>query len=72
MRDGTSFTTVRVDDPDLTKALEAQKVEIIGQVDNSNGGILAFLASWILPLLMMVALWYFLFGRNRGGAGWNE
>ncbi len=69
MRDGTSFTTVRVDDTDLTQALEAQKVEIIGQVDNSNGGILAFLASFILPLLLMVALWYFLIGRNRGGAG---
>jgi cell division protease FtsH len=59
---------VRVDDPDLTKALEAQKVEFIGQADN-NGGILAILASWIFPLLLMVALWYFLFGRNRGGAG---
>jgi cell division protease FtsH len=69
MRDGASFTTVRVDDPGLTQALEAQKVEITGQLDNSNGGNLAFLASFILPLLLMVALWYFLIGRNRGGAG---
>ena len=30
MTDGTDFTSVRVDDPDLTKTLEAHKVEISG------------------------------------------
>ncbi len=69
LNDGTAFTTIRVDDPDLTKEMEAQKIQINGQVENSNGGILGFILSWILPLGMMVALWYFFIGRNRGGAG---
>jgi cell division protease FtsH len=69
LRDGTAFTTVRVEDPDLTQTLETQKVEIIGQVENSGGGILGFLLTWILPMVLMVGLWYWLIGRNRGGAG---
>ena len=48
LRDGTAFTTIRVEDPELTQTLEAQKVEIRGQVE-SNGGILGFLLTWILP-----------------------
>src|SRR5512146_882455 len=68
LRDGTTFTTVRVDDPDLTQLLEAQKVEIVGQVDTSNGGILGFLLTWILPIVMLGVFWYLLFGRSRGGA----
>ncbi len=67
MSDGTAFITVRVDDPDLTKTLEAHTVNITGQLP-SNGGVLGFLLTWILPLLLMVALWYLFFGRNRGGA----
>ncbi|MDR3576003.1 MAG: ATP-dependent zinc metalloprotease FtsH [Anaerolineaceae bacterium] len=67
MTNGTSFTTIRVDDTDLTKTLEAQKVDITGQAP-SNGGILGFLLTWILPLVLMIGLWYFFFGRNRGGA----
>jgi cell division protease FtsH len=67
MNDGTSFTTVRVADPDLTKALEAHKVAFSGQAP-SGGGILGFLLTWILPLVMIGGLWYLLFGRNRGGA----
>ncbi|HSF80479.1 MAG TPA: ATP-dependent zinc metalloprotease FtsH [Anaerolineales bacterium] len=67
--DGTAFTTVRVDDPDLTQILEAQKVEIRGQVESSGGGILGFFLTWIFPVIFMVGLWYWLMGRNRGGAG---
>ena len=69
LRDGTAFTTVRVEDPELTQTLEAQKVEIRGQVESSGGGILGFLLTWILPLGLMVGLWYWLMGRNKGGAG---
>lgn len=67
--DGTAFTTIRVEDPDLTKTLETQKVEIRGQVESSGGGILGFLLTWILPMVLMVGLWYWLMGRNKGGAG---
>lgn len=67
MRDGFAFITVRVEDPDLTQTLEAQKVEIRGQVE-SSGGILVFLLTWILPALLMFGLWYWIMGRNKGGA----
>jgi cell division protease FtsH len=69
LRDGTAFTTVRVEDPELTQTLEAQKVEIRGKVESSGGGILGFLLAWILPLGLMVVVWYWLMGRNKGGAG---
>ena len=68
LHDGTDFITVRVDDPDLTQTLEAHGVEIRGQLDD-NGGILGFLVTWIFPILLMVGLWYWLIGRNKGGAG---
>ena len=68
MTNGTDFTSVRVDDPDLTKTLEAHNVEILGQAPD-NGGILGFILTWILPIGLMLAFWYFLFGRNRGGSG---
>ncbi len=67
MKDGTAFTAVRVDDVDLTKTLEAHQVEISGQSASSDG-ILGFLLAWILPLAVMVGLWFLFFGRNRGGA----
>jgi cell division protease FtsH len=69
MRDGSAFTTVRVEDSDLTQTLETQKVQIRGQVESSDGGILGFLLTWILPMVLMVGLWYWLLGRNKGGAG---
>ncbi len=65
--DGTAFTTVRVADPDLMKTLEANKVEITGLAP-SNGGVVGFLLTWILPLALMAVLWYWFFGRNKGGA----
>jgi cell division protease FtsH len=69
MRDGTAFTTVRVEDPNLTQTLEILKVEINGQMESSGGGILGFLLTWILPMALMVGLWVWLMGRNKGGAG---
>ncbi len=67
MNDGTIFTTVRVDDPDLITTLEAKNVEITG-IAPSNGGILSFILTWILPLILFGVVWYFLFGRKRGDA----
>jgi cell division protease FtsH len=69
LRDDTAFTTVRVDDLELTQMLEAHGVEIRGQVENSGGGILGFLMIWIFPMVLMVGLWYWFIGRNKGGAG---
>jgi cell division protease FtsH len=70
LADGTLFTTLRVNDPDLIKTLEAQKVVASGLVESSSGGFLGILASWIVPLILMVGVWYFLIGRTmKGGAG---
>jgi ATP-dependent Zn protease len=54
LRDDTAFTTVRVDDLELTQMLEAHGVEIRGQVENSGGGILGFLMIWIFPMVLMI------------------
>ena len=69
LQDGTEFTTVRVEDAELTQTLEAQKVEINGFVESSNGGIMGFLLTWIFPVVLMAGVWYWLMGRNKGGAG---
>jgi cell division protease FtsH len=70
MADGTLFTTLRVNDPDLIKALEAQKVEASGLVESSSGGILGTLVTWIFPLALMIGIWYFFIGRSmKGGVG---
>jgi cell division protease FtsH len=69
LRDGTEFTTVRVEDSDLLQTLEEQKAEIRGQVESSGGGIIGFLLTWILPVIVMIGLWFWLMGRNKGGAG---
>ena len=50
MTNGIDFTSVRVDDPDLTKMLEAQHVEILGKAPD-NGGVLGFILTWGLPLV---------------------
>lgn len=68
-RDGTAFTTVRVEDPELIQMLEDQKVEVHGVVEDSGGGILGFLLAWIFPVILMAGLWFWLMGRNKGGAG---
>ncbi len=63
-----AFYTVRVEDPDLIKDLEAANVEIHGQVA-SDGGLLGALLGWILPLALMLGFWYWMMNRMKGGAG---
>ena len=58
---------MRVDDPDLLKDLEANKVNATGQVA-SNGGILALLG-WVLPLVLFGVFGYFMLKSMRGAAG---
>jgi cell division protease FtsH len=61
------YHTVRMDDPDLLKDLEANQVNGTGQVA-SNGGILALLG-WVLPLVLFGAFGYFALRSLRGAAG---
>jgi len=60
------FVTVRVEDPDLVEKLEAKGVRFRGVVQSQ---FLANLVSWLIPIALMVGIWYFLFnrmGQQRG------
>ena len=66
--DPTRFVTARVD-PDFARQLEQQGVEFTGGSDES---VIGTIASWVLPVLLFFALWFFVVTRlaNRmGGAG---
>jgi len=54
------FQTVRVEDPDLVKELEGQRVKYTGKVDSKW---LTNILSWVIPLIFFVLIWRFLFSR---------
>jgi cell division protease FtsH len=54
------FQTVRVEDPDLVKELEAHQVQYKGKVENKW---LTNIISWIIPLVFFFILWRILFSR---------
>jgi cell division protease FtsH len=58
------FRTVRVEDPDLVKQLEAAGVEFTGYRPSA---LSQFLVAWVIPIIVMMALWNFL-GRRIGAA----
>lgn len=68
--DGTgaqkAFSTVRVEDPKLAEQLDAQKVKYSGEVRSEW---IAEVLSWVLPILLIVALWTFFFRRMSGTEG---
>ena len=59
----TSFRTVRVDDPDLTKDLEKAGVKFAGV---RPSGISQLLWAWIIPLAAMLLIWSMLSRRMSG------
>ncbi|MDQ3169550.1 MAG: ATP-dependent zinc metalloprotease FtsH [Acidobacteriota bacterium] len=64
--DGTSkpFSTVRIEDPKLVDELNAANIKYDGEVQARWVGELL---GWVLPILLLVALWTF-FLRRMGGA----
>jgi len=64
---GQGFVTNRVEDPQLVQTLEEKGVSFTGRSSNSFlGGIL----SWILPLLVIFAIWNYTMKRMQvGGPG---
>ncbi len=61
------FMTVRVEDPNLVELLEAKGVKYAGQAENT---LLANALSWVIPPLIILAIWIVLLKRmGPGGAG---
>ena len=66
MRDASGkledFKTVRVD-PELSRMLDQYKVTFKGQVEST---FLRDLISWVLPIFLLVGVWYFFMKRMSG------
>ena len=61
------FTTVRVEDPDLIKELNARNVTFTGVIEST---FLRDIISWVLPALVFVGIWFFImrrFGQGQSG-----
>ncbi len=63
-RETRLFSTVRVEDPDLVRDLEAQKIKFSGAMENKWFGVML---SWLLPLAVFFFFWSFLMRRMGGG-----
>jgi cell division protease FtsH len=70
-KDGTESTYITgiMDDPDLTNRLLQANVQFTKDIPAQTSPIIGFLLTWILPIVLLLALWRFLFGRMGGGAG---
>ena len=66
---GKPFTVIRVEDRELLKALDAAGVAYEGKT--TDNWLRDLFLTWVLPLLVLVALWTFLF-RRMGGGGPGE
>ncbi len=62
-----NFETVRVEDPDLVKQLENHGIKFTGR--GEAGWFVQFLVSWIFPLLILFAIWGFIFRRMNPTGG---
>ena len=66
-RDGTNkFNTTRIEDPKLLEELDAARVKYTGEFVSRW---LPEILSWIIPLLILFALWSFFFRRIGGAEG---
>src|SRR5215210_5533562 len=62
----TAFATTRIDDPKLVEDLETHTVKYSGEVVSRW---LPEILSWVVPLVLLVALWSFFFRRIGGAEG---
>lgn len=63
---GQWFQTVRVDDPDLVRLLEEKDVEFGGVIIST---LWKDVASWVVPILVFAAIWFWLLRKLGQGAG---
>ena len=57
---------MRVNDPDLVQLLEQQNVEFAGVIVST---LWKDVASWVIPILIFAAIWFWMFRRVSQGAG---
>jgi cell division protease FtsH len=60
------FTTVKMEDKDLLERLDKQGIKYRALPDRTW---LTALLSWVVPMLLLVGLWLFIFRRLSAGAG---
>jgi cell division protease FtsH len=61
------FETVRVEDPDLVKELQAKNIKFEGKVGDDWWVSLVFY--WVLPIMILFAIWGFAFRRMNPQGG---
>ena len=61
-----TFRTARIEDPQLIEELEAAGVEYTGEIVSRW---LPEIIAWVIPLLLLFALWSFFFKRMGGAEG---
>jgi cell division protease FtsH len=61
-----NFNTARIDDPKLLEELDAAKVKYTGEYVSRW---LPEVISWVIPILLLFALWSFFFRRMGGAEG---
>ncbi len=67
--DGTRFTTLAPNYPNLVDKLTAQNVKIeVAPLESSSGAFMNFFLSW-LPLLIILGGWFYLIRQMQGGSG---
>jgi cell division protease FtsH len=65
-RQSAEFVTTRIEDPNLVEELEAKGVRYTGEVVSRW---LPEILGWMVPLLLLIALWSFFFRRIGGAEG---
>ena len=61
-----AFKTVRVDDPDLVKDLNAHGIQFSGQYQSS---LLKGILGWVLPMIIFFGVWALIVRKMSPGAG---
>ncbi|WDT81331.1 MAG: ATP-dependent metallopeptidase FtsH/Yme1/Tma family protein [Candidatus Manganitrophus sp.] len=61
------FSTVRVDDPNLTSELEDQNVQVTGEIQ--SGWLRDIVLFWVLPFAVILFIWSLFARRMAGGGG---
>lgn len=65
----TIYKTAMVDDPDLTDRLYDAKIPFYGQEIQQESPVLSFLLTWILPLVIFIAIGQYMSKRFMDKAG---